>query len=150
MTREMKPLTKYYFKGLLPFFICALILEFTTLGLMNKLYLYLGYLWPYALSTPGLREKILLRKYRFSFLRLSLRLDEILGRMIPHFQLKREVVQGLLPFIYCLILFFVSFEGIPLLSIIGSILIALMQRFVIGDLGEREIHQASLNEENDL
>lgn len=115
-------ITKYYIRGLIPFLLLIIIFELTPLETMSRFFVYLGYVWPYTIGTPTLREKVNHPKYRFSFMRLVFNLDSffesIIGMRLKSLSFIVRVATP--PFLYCLFIFSLTGDSYPFLSFIGT------------------------------
>ncbi|EQC48248.1 hypothetical protein M899_3288 [Bacteriovorax sp. BSW11_IV] len=125
-------LNKYYLRGLAPFALLVLVIELTPMDIMARFFIYIGYIWPYSIETPGLKERIQNPKYRFSFMRLVFNLDHFLGE----FSLKlspnhgEKIKMALAPFIYCSLMSFVASDVAPFYCLIGSLLYLALFEFL--------------------
>lgn len=125
-------LNRYYLKGLVPFLLLVLIVELIPLDIMARFFIYIGYIWPYSIETPGLKEKIQNPKYRFSFMRLVFNLDYFLGEFSSKLSPAHgtKIKMALAPFIYCSIMSFVVSDVAPFYCLIGSLLYLALFEFL--------------------
>ncbi len=78
-----KRLRYYYLYGLIPAGLLQLLLWWWGVHVVNVLISALGLVWPYCLRAPGVAERVQMRAYRYSFLRLAWRCHRTLGRTSP-------------------------------------------------------------------
>ena len=106
-------------KKVLPLIIIGAVLYFTPLAFINICYLSIGYLAFLILEDETFKERINKKSYRYSFLRLVFKVYYNVEESLK----KNKVLwKHGFPFCICLFLFIVSFHGIPLFSILGSLL----------------------------
>lgn len=77
---------KYYLLGLVPFSIIVFVLFFSGIDILNITIFSIGFIFPYSINTPGLREKVQRYNYRFSFLRFALLIYDFAYDLIPKYK----------------------------------------------------------------
>lgn len=111
---------KYLVTYLVALFILTVCLWFTDLGLQNLNYIILGFCWNFTIHAPSLRERLELRKYKFSLLRLIFGIDRILSLISDRFLLSL-ILRSTPPIIFSALCYLVSLKGFFGTSLIGSI-----------------------------
>lgn len=110
-------LRKYYFYGLAPAIVMAILIGAGT-DLIFACYFMVGFSWPYSFYTPNLRAKINENPSRLSFISLSFQchdfLFEKLGTKVPHI-----IVRGVIPCAFALINYMIAFDYRCSMSLVG-------------------------------
>lgn len=84
--------------GLVPILLITIAMDFLGLDHLNITVFLLGFIFPYAIHTPGLKEKVSSDQYRFSFLRFSLTIYEFAYDLVPKF--KKPIAALIYPIIF--------------------------------------------------
>jgi hypothetical protein len=119
---------KYLLTNLLALFALTLILWGVNLNYSTLNYIILGFCWNLTLRAPSLREKVLLRKYRFSLLKFIFRLDSFLSSISEN-QYIQIALRSLPPLVISLCTFFISGNGWFVLTLVGSAYFELIHYF---------------------
>ncbi len=120
----MKELKRHYLL-VFPFLLLLLITAFLLpLKLTWIVFFTLGFLWPWGLLTPELREKVRSPRYRFSFFRLMFWLeDQIEGQMFFESKFSLKFISRILgPILFSFILSLIGGFEIFLSCLLGLIL----------------------------
>ena len=114
----------HYLKYLPVFLVVILIFEFLDLPFLSRIYIYLGFCWPFAILAPELNEKILVRKYRYSFIKLAFKFNSFICGLFPVDKQywSDPLIRSLSPLLFCMLLGFLSNDWVFILSIVGSAL----------------------------
>jgi len=107
------------FKKVLPLIIAGILLYLTPLAFINVCYLSIGYLAFLILEDDTFKNRINKKSYRYSFMRLIFIVYYNVEESLKNYNILWK--HGF-PFCICLLLFIVSFYGIPFFSVVGSLL----------------------------
>lgn len=110
---------KYLITYLIALFVLTLVLWFTSISFQTLNYILLGFCWNLTIHAPSLKEKLELKKYRFSLLRFVFGVDKFLSSFTHKFFL-RTFLRSIPPVVLSFLCFLISFEGIFLASLFGS------------------------------
>ena len=111
---------KYLVTYLVALFILTVCLWFTSFGLQNLSYIILGFCWNFTIHAPSLRERLELRKYKFSLLRVIFGIDKILSLISDKFYL-RLFLRSTPPIVFSALCYLISLKGLFVTSLVGSI-----------------------------
>lgn len=116
-------LARYYVTSMFSFFIFWTILYLVNTEFINVLFFMTAFVWHFALITPGLKEKMLTKKQRFSFINVVVRINYYLQLFIrfDKFSFGPSIVRALSPLIFTLILMVLGGSGNILFTLLGSI-----------------------------
>ncbi len=115
-------LSRYYITSFLSFFICWGILSVIGLNYLDTLFFILAFIWHFTLLTPGLKEKMLVSKQRFSFLNVIVRINYYLQLFIKieRFPFGPSLIRAISPLVFTFMLMVVGGNGNMLFTILGS------------------------------
>ena len=96
------------------------------------LFFLMSYVWHFALLTPGLKEKMLTKKQRFSFINVVVRINYYLQLFI---KIKKvpfgpSIVRALSPALFTLILMVVGGSGNIIFTLLGSVCFEVTHLFI--------------------
>ncbi|GEM_PF-6292575 len=111
---------KYLVTYLVALFVLTLVLWFTSISFQTLNYILLGFCWSLTVHAPSLKEKLELKKYKFSLLRFVFGFDRFLSSF-THKYFFRIFFRALPPVILSLLCFLISLEGVFFASLLGSI-----------------------------
>jgi hypothetical protein len=116
-------LARYYIVSMISFFICWSFFAFFNVEFINTLFFMMSYVWHFTLLTPGLKEKMLTKRQRFSFINVVVRTNYYLQLFI---KIKKvpfgpSIVRALSPLIFTLILMILGGSGNILFTLLGSV-----------------------------
>lgn len=116
-------LARYYITSMLSFFIFWGILVLLGIDYLDTLFFVLAFIWHFTLLTPGLKEKMLTSKHRFSFLNVVVRINYYLQLFIKIQKVPfgTSVVRALSPLIFTFFLMVLGGSGNLLFTILGSV-----------------------------
>ncbi len=121
---------KYYLLGLTPIFLLTIALLFMGIGYLNTTIFLLGFIFPYSVFTPGLRDKVERNHYRFSFLRFALVIFDFAYDLIPQY---KDALAGLIyPVIFSLFLTLLTLEVNIHFALAGWACWILFHKYVFG------------------
>lgn len=104
------------------FFICWSVLYFLRLEFLNILFFMTSFVWHFTLLTPGLKEKMLIQKQRFSFINVVVRINYYLQLFI---KIKKpfgpSLIRAFSPLLFSLLLVVAGGSGNVLFTILGSV-----------------------------
>lgn len=110
---------KYLLTYLIALIILTTLLWGVNLNYSSLNFIILGFCWNFTIKAPSLRERILLRKYRFSFLKFIFRLDDFLASFSDNYW-KSTLLRSLPPLLISLFSFILSSRGWFFLTLLGS------------------------------
>ncbi|MDD4973695.1 MAG: hypothetical protein PHY93_05060 [Bacteriovorax sp.] len=116
-------LARYYLISMISFFICWSIFSIFNLEWINALFFMTSYVWHFTLLTPGLKEKMLTKKQRFSFINVVVRTNYYLQLFI---KIKKvpfgpSIIRAISPLLFTAILLVVGGSGNILFTLLGSV-----------------------------
>lgn len=120
---RLSALARYYLISMISFFICWSLLTIFNVEFLNTLFFMTSYVWHFTLLTPGLKEKMLTKKQRFSFINVVVRTNYYLQLFI---KIKKDpfgssIIRALSPMLFTLILMVVGGSGNILFTLLGSL-----------------------------
>lgn len=122
----LSPLAKYYLQFILSFLVIFGLWNLVGISYVNQLFFMVTYIWHFTLLTPGLKEKMLTRKQRFSFLNVIVRVNYYLQLFIKTdkvpFGLGPALVRAISPLLFIFFLKVVGGNGDVLFALLGSFL----------------------------
>jgi len=118
---------RHYLEYLPVLLIVVFIFEFLPFSFLTRMYVYIGFCWPFAMTTPDLGEKILARKYRYSFIKFTFLFNNFLCET---FQLEKKylsdpLMRSISPFMFCAVLGIIAGDWFFFASFFGSVLFEL-------------------------
>ena len=120
---------KYYLIGLIPMLLTTIVLTYVGIDFLNTTIFLLGFIFPYSINTPSLREKVERHHYRFSFLRFCLVIYDFAYDKLPKF--KQGIASLIYPISLGVILSFMTSEVKFHFAIIGWICWMLFFKFAL-------------------
>lgn len=90
----------YYAKGFLSLIPVGIVYYFWPQFFIPCFAFFLGFLWNYTIDTPGVAERVRSRRYRFSFLRIIVKIDQwtiIFFRKVTSKRLVISILRTLIP-----------------------------------------------------
>jgi hypothetical protein len=90
------------------------------LDIMNTLFFTLGFSWNMAIVTPGLEERSAEGKYRFSFLRFVITINNYLKQLLSTW-ISKSLIRTISPLLFSFSLSLITSDGYFVLSIVGSL-----------------------------
>lgn len=120
---HLSVLSRYYITSMASFFIFWGVLSVLKIDYLNTLFFIMAFIWHFTLLTPGLKEKMLTKKQRFSFLNVVVRTNYYLQLFI---NIKRvpfgpSIVRAISPLLFIFILKVVGGNGNMLYAVLGSV-----------------------------
>lgn len=130
---KLSALSRYYIISMISFFICWSLLLALKIEFINILFFMTSFIWHFALLTPGLKEKMLTKKQRFSFINVVVRTNYYLQLFIKieRFKFGSSIVRAFSPLFFTLMLVIVGGSGNILFTILGSIAFE-MSHYLLG------------------
>ncbi len=120
---KLSPLAQYYVKYISSFFVFFGLLNLLNVIYNNQLFFMVGYIWHFTLMTPGVKEKMLIKKQRFSFLNIIVRVNYYLQLFIKSnripFGLGPAMVRSIAPLLFIFFLLVVGGSGNFLFAVFG-------------------------------
>ncbi len=90
------------------------------LDIMNTLFVTLGFSWNMVIVTPGVEERSSEGRYRFSFLRFVITINNYLKQLLSQWAPK-YLIRTISPLLFSFILSLITSKGYFVLSIVGSL-----------------------------
>lgn len=119
----LSPLARYYVKYILSFLIFFGILNLLGIYYNDQMFFIVTYIWHFTLMTPGLKEKMLTKKQRFSFLNVIVRINYYLQLFIKTdkvpFGIGPSLVRSISPLLFIFILKVVGGNGNMIFAFLG-------------------------------
>jgi hypothetical protein len=130
---RLSVLSKYYFTSMISFFLCWGILTLIGLDFLNTLLFILAFIWHFTLLTPGLKEKVIISKQRFSFLSVVVRINYYLQLFIKidKFRFGPSIIRAISPVLFVLLLKVAGGNGNVLFALLGSVSFEFFYRLII-------------------
>jgi len=120
---KLSPLAQYYVKYISSFFVFFGFLNLLNVFYNNQLFFMVGYIWHFTLMTPGMKEKMLIKKQRFSFLNIIVRVNYYLQLFIKTskvpFGIGPALVRSIAPLLFIFFLLVVGGNGNFLFAVFG-------------------------------
>lgn len=152
---KLSALSRYYIISMFSFFIWWSLLLALKFEFVNILFFMTSFVWHFALLTPGLKEKMLTKKQRFSFINVVVRINYYLQLFIKieKFKFGPSIVRSFSPLFFTLMLVIVGGSGNILFTMIGSIAFEmshylLREKITSGSPDDSEIPPAIPSAEN--
>ena len=154
---NLSVLAKYYLISMISFFLFWSIFSVLNFEFINMLFFLMSYVWHFALLTPGLKEKMLTKKQRFSFINVVVRINYYLQLFI---KIKKvpfgpSIVRALSPALFTFILMVVGGSGNIIFTLLGSVCFEVTHYFItkyskttLEQLDDAETPPAIPSEEN--
>ena len=104
-------------------FFWFLFNKILTLEFVNTLFFSTAFIWHFTLLTPGLREKTLLNKNKYSFLSIVVKINYYLQLFIriEKFSFGPSLVRAIMPLLFTCFLIVMGGSGNVLFSLLGSL-----------------------------
>ncbi|MBC7430011.1 MAG: hypothetical protein H7336_15460 [Bacteriovorax sp.] len=124
--------SKYYTISFLFAGIFWSLLQLCQIEFPNIIFFLTAYVWHFALVTPGLKENVMTKHHKLSFLAVVVRMNHYLQIFI---NLKRipygsSIIRAISPAIFTFILFVVGGTGNILFTLLGSFCFELVYQIV--------------------
>lgn len=121
--QRLSKLARFYIISMLSFFTCWLIFSILNIEFINTLFFMMSYVWHFTLLTPGLKEKMLTQKQRFSFINVVVRINYYLQLFI---KIKKvtfgpAIIRAISPMLFTLVLIVLGGSGNILFTLLGSL-----------------------------
>jgi hypothetical protein len=110
---------KYLLTYLIALLILTIVLWGINLNYSTLNFIILGFCWNLTIKAPTLREKLLLKKYRFSLLTFIFRLDNFIGSLTEKYWLQ-VLLRSLPPILVSFSSYLLSQNGWFILTLVGS------------------------------
>jgi hypothetical protein len=120
---KLSILAQYYSLSMASFFLCWAILTILNTEFINSLFFTMSFVWHFTLMTPGLKDKMLTKNQKFSFINVVVRINYYLQIFI---RIKKTtfspaIVRAISPMIFTLFLMIVGGSGNALFTLLGSV-----------------------------
>lgn len=150
----LSSLSRYYVISMSTFFVFWSLLFFLKIEFINILFFMTAFIWHFTLLTPGLKEKMLTKKQRFSFINVVVRINYYLQLFIKlKFAFGPALVRAVSPLVFTLLLVVAGGSGNILFTLLGSMAFESAHYFLTKKTsaaltGDVEIPPAIPSEEN--
>lgn len=118
-----KELNIFYFYFLLPLVFILIILALLPFQLVNMVVFLFSYIWNVFLLTPGMKDKVESKSYRFSFVKVlylkGLQVIDLILKINFTFKYKEYLARAVLPLCIVLICKILYFEVSFFISLFG-------------------------------
>lgn len=148
---KLSDLSRYYLINFCSFLICWSMLYLVKVEFLNCLFFTTSFVWHFTLLTPGIREKIMNKKQRFSFINVIVRSNYYLQLFIKikNFKYSPSFVRALSPLAFTSILVVAGGSGNLLFTLLGSVVfeviyLLLYKKFTLVPLNDSEIPAETL------
>ncbi len=120
---QFSDLSRYYLIGFCNFLICWPVLYLFKIEFINCLFFTTSFVWHFALLTPGIREKVMNKKQRLSFINVIVRSNYYLQLFIriKNFKYSSSFVRAISPLVFTLLLVVAGGSGNLLFTLLGSV-----------------------------
>lgn len=120
---NLSVLTHYYIKTMFTFLIFWGLLNLLKVDFLNNLFFVMAYVWHFTLLTPGLKEKVMTSKQRYSFLSVVVRINYYLQLFIKitKYPFGPSIVRAISPLAFTSLLLIAGGNGNILFAILGSV-----------------------------
>lgn len=125
---KLSELSRYYliyFSTIILFWCLFILID---LDSINITFFTLAFLWHFSMMAPGIREKVLIKNNRFSFLTVAVKVNYYLQMFLPiqKFTYGPSLVRALSPLLFTFILFVAGGTGNLLFTLWGSFVFELI------------------------
>lgn len=129
---KLSILARYYIISMFSFFICWSIFSLLHIEFLNTLFFMTSYVWHFTLLTPGLKEKMIIQKQRYSFINVVVRVNYYLQLFIKieKFPFGPSIVRAISPLSFTFILMVVGGSGNMLFTLLGSVCFEMTHYFL--------------------
>lgn len=152
---KLSILAQYYCVSMANFFLWWGVLYILKIEFINILFFMTAFVWHFTLLTPGLKEKMLTKKQRFSFINVVVRFNHYLQLFIKIKKLSfgTSIVRALSPLFFTLVLVIAGGSGNIFFTIMGSVAFELVhylmnKKTTSAQLDDAEIPPAIPSAEN--
>ena len=120
---RLSVLARYYLVSMISFFIFWSIFSVLNIEFLNNLFFMMSYVWHFVLLTPGLKEKMLTKKQRFSFINVVVRSNYYLQLFIKIDKVPfgPSIVRAISPMAFTVVLMVAGGSGNVLFTLLGSV-----------------------------
>lgn len=119
---KLSILSRYYLVSMIVFFICWSILWLIKVEYIDNLFFTTSFVWHFTLLTPGLKEKMLIQKQRFSFISVVVRVNYYLQLFIKidKYAFGPSIIRAISPLVFTCLLLIVGGSGNIFFTLLGS------------------------------
>ncbi len=116
--------SRYYLISFITAALFWLLFYFLDVEFINISFFIMAFFWHFALLAPGVREKVIVQKTRFSFLSLALKFNYYLQMFIPSQKIPfgPSVVRAISPLLFSFLLMVAGGVGNLLFTLLGSLI----------------------------
>jgi hypothetical protein len=142
---KLSILSRYYLISMFTFLIWWTFLFFVKIEFINILFFTTSFIWHIALLTPGLKEKMLTQKQRYSFINIIVRTNYYLPLFIKFDKWKfgSSIVRSISPTLFTLLLVIAGGSGNLFFSLLGSFAFESVHYFVAKKIDLNDIKTES-------
>ena len=145
---KFSDLSRYYLIGFFNFLICWPVLYLLKIEFINCLFFTTSFVWHFTLLTPGIREKVMSKKQRFSFINVIVRSNHYLQLFIKikNFKYSPSLVRAFSPLFFTSILIIAGGGGNILFAILGSVAFEVVYLLLIKKITSRPLGDSGIPE----
>lgn len=131
--------SRFYIFSFLNLFFSWLILNFLNVEIVNIIFFMTAFVWHFALLTPGLKEQVLGRNQRFSFLTVITKINHYMQLFISFRRYPRiasygsAIIRAISPLVFTFVLFVFGGGGSILFTLLGSLSFEILYFFTNKD-----------------
>lgn len=151
-------LSRYYFFSFLGFVLVWALLLLINPDFVNQVFFITAYIWHFTLLAPGMKERVVASRQKYSFLSIVVRLNHYLQLFINlrNIPFSSSLIRAISPLFFTLALLVFGGGGNLFYSLLGSVSFELfyflMKRFLrgtspLGHINDPEILPAIPSEE---
>ncbi len=120
---KLSILAQYYSLSMFSFFLCWSILSLLNTEFINSLFFTMSFVWHFTLMTPGLKDKMLTKNQKFSFINVVVRINYYFQVFIKinKTPFGPAIVRAISPMLFTLFLMIVGGSGNAVFTLLGSV-----------------------------
>lgn len=123
MWNKLSVKARYYIISFLNLGVCWGVMALFNVDFLNLIFFLTAFIWHFALLTPGLKDQVLTKHDRYSFLAVAVRINHYLQifidpKKIPY---ASSVIRAISPVLFALLLFLVGGRGNLIFTLLGSL-----------------------------
>jgi hypothetical protein len=142
--------SRYYLISFITAAIFWLIFILLDIDFINVTFFIMSYIWHFTLLVPGIRENLLKRKIKYSFLSIVVKVNYYLQLFLPTEKIPygASVVRAISPFLFSSVLLIAGGIGNLLFTLLGSLVFEAIYLVMKVRRDDPEIPPAIPTEEN--
>jgi len=131
--KKLSILARYYVVSITSFLLCWGIFSLIGFQFLNFLFFTVGFVWHFALLTPGIKDQVFARHQRLSFLSMVVRTNYYLQLFVSTEKIpfKSSIIRALSPLLFSFLLMVLTNNGNLLFTLLGSLMFELAHALLI-------------------